>query len=335
MLLEYRTKSLLPLDRIRQVCDTFESATNNFVGFRPEAVQFGESRFKRKLPALDQFTGVELASMHVVGYLPANDESYASLKTAFCEHAATPLACQALFAISAGYEEVNSQQTRSTCDTLVASIRYGHAHFGYRAGGSRIASENAYAARFFDDLATTADLPLRVERRDDDYFLEHTENRDLWTSYKGTNNENPKAFRCELAPDETAEQLCRRLDRGLQSHASKKRFEYSWSFTVEDQDSETTARLYAEVVNAKLPASRHEAAYSFRLKDLDAIETMKQFCDGKGEVQVQIGTFELDDDYGELYVVISSEGFRLELRLTSEDYLSTAERLTGEKFITF
>jgi hypothetical protein len=166
------------------------------------------------------------------------------------------------------------------------------------------------------------------------YFLLHAADRDLWTSYKGTKGENPKAFRCELDSDVMGDELCHRLNQALPSHASEKRFEYIWSVTVEDQGSEKTHELYAKVVVAKLPAGRHLAAYLLRLHDLRGIEALQELCQGKGEIQTQIGTFDLgeEDDYGELFVVTSASGHRLELRLSTEDHLEKVQQLAGGKF---
>jgi hypothetical protein len=336
MMLEYRTKRLLPLDEILTLLDKVKAGATNFVGFSPQTSQFGGAKFKRQLPTLDQLQGVELTSMHMVGHLPVSDKSYTSLKELFCQHAGTAIGCEALFSIHVHFEEAGSQQKRSNADTFAAHFRYGHAHFLYRAGGgSQVARDHGYAARFFSELAQTADLPVRVDQRGGDYFLEHGGQRELWTSYKGTKGENAKAIRCELPPETTAEQLCERMDRALATHASEKRLGYSWSITVDDQGSEATERLYAAAVTAQLPAARHELTCSLRLKEIAGVEGLKELCQGKGEVLTQVATFDFgeEDEYGELYIVTSAAGHRLELRLSLEDHLETVQDLAGVKFV--
>ncbi len=218
-----------------------------------------------------------------------------------------------------GYEDKASKQTKRNYDSIGIALHEGKILFVYSPHGSRVGNDHVYRRSFLPELIEIAALPLVMDDSGDYYRLTHQSGGYLWVSGCFPPDLSPTVFHCELSGD-TVTMALARMQRALDAIASSKRFENSWSVSLSTEDQrrasdETLAGRTYRVLEAKcFPAESYFLSLDLKIREIEAVESLKSFCGAKDEILVPLCGFLLsheDDHYFNLELGTTARGHRL------------------------
>ncbi len=326
---KYLTEKSLTVKEIIEIRNRAKVLFGNetFSDFSPTGEQFGGIIVKGKLLPLERNKGLNFLSFYIVGYLPVKDKSIDELFT-ILDKSVNDIGQLAIISIKIGFHGKNSEANKKYHDSIEFSMRKGKYFFEY----DTMISDAKTRCEFFQDLIKKVELPLNIILKGDDFYIEHKDRGELFTSIGGFHGENPKFFRCEVS-EEAFGNRKEYLRTVLETFATEKRYEYSWTLLLEDIGSETANRLYDLAVSKEFNASRCDIHFSFNLDKIEGLEVLHQWCAKKGHFLTFLCSFSLpEENSGELNVITKAKGHRLKLTLSDPEYLKLVEEKLGIKF---
>lgn len=194
----------------------------------------------------------------------------------------------------------------------------------------------------FETIVRIARLPVAIIDSGDLFRLEPVGARHFAAPLGGSfGAEAPTYFNCET-DDEVPAQLFARLERALNEMACMPLYKMQWSISrsaLRDiqgirPDPDKAFELYRLAMAKGWPAAEYFYSYSFRLKNLRAIETIRENLETRDVFAMPVCAFRAapELDTAVMKVLTSKKGHRLELEVQEEQTSQIVSQRLGIEF---
>jgi hypothetical protein len=313
------TKSITHVAEIAALKKTLSAISRDFPDFQPRGpfplslinVKFG------KISPLLAFEKVKCDSVSISGASKPNPELLASLIDSWMSSLVElPRGMQARIRI--GFEERQSKQSRSSCDTAGLSFTNGNVSFSYYADGSKVARDLEYRRAFYSRLIDIMMLPLSTRDVQGGFIFEHRNPEGLEILRGGEDGKNPSAFHCQISKEEISG-YGGKLMRALGEIGSGKIFQFQWMMGTGrgGNPSHLPAsgnEVFRFISSMKPSAENYELQAQATFSTLDELDLIRSSVSRKDSILVQVGAFAFDAErFVNVEVRANEEGYQINL----------------------
>lgn len=312
-------KSIKHVTEIAALQRTLSAISRDFPDFKPSGpfplslinVKFG------KISPLLAFEKVKCESVSVSGSSKPNPEVLASLIDNWISSLGElPRGMQARIRI--GFEERQSKQSRSSCDTVGLSFTDGNVSFSYYADGSKVAKDLEYRRTFYSRLIDEMSLPLSLRDVQGGFIFVHRNLEGLEILRGGENGKNPSAFHCQISKEETGG-YGGKLMRALGEIGSGKIFHFQWLIGTGRGGNPvhlpaSGGEVFRFISSMKPSAEDYELQAQATFYSLDELDLIRSSVSRKDSILVQVGAFAFDAErFANVEVRANEQGYQINL----------------------
>lgn len=276
-----------PYSRIREVLPRLAGLSRSVVRERVNANVALEPENLAVLDAVGEFDVTRVGVVGSLGIKCAAYEQFAEFFQARVSQLSRVAACA-----SVGIEERNSKQSARGYDVVAVNRVDSRWFLQYRANGSRVSRDPAYAVDFMQALVGVARLPIESSLDKEGLVVKHSLGGELRVSRcHGPDGRTPSTISCEIAGVDGDEMIVR-MKRVVAAASSGKILRQEWSlFARATADGDGIAKdLCIAVAKERGLTGRFEvdAEVIVEAMNPEAYVGLSRMCASGGEISVPL-----------------------------------------------